>query len=237
MGTFYGGLIIKNRILAIIPARAGSKGIKKKNIKLLNGNPLISYTIAAAIESKIFDDVVVSTDSREIAKISEEYGATIPFIRPKELASDTAKSSEVIVYCLNYFKKENYRDFMLLQPTSPLRTAENIIEAYNLYRKKKADSVVSVCQTEFSPEFCFSLGNDLEISNFISKEIRRQELKKYFQLNGAIYISDVRNYLESKSFYKGKCFAYIMDKRNSIDIDDIFDFKFAEFLMLENKSL
>ena len=160
--------------LAIIPARGGSKGIKDKNIINLKGKPLIAYTLDAAIESQVFDEIVVSTDSLKIAEISKSFGAKIPFLRPKELASDNAKTVDVIIHVLNYYINQNieFDYFMLLQPTSPLRNSKDIKNAVNLLFEKNANSVVSVCETEHSPLWSNTLPEDLSLANFIKQEVK-----------------------------------------------------------------
>lgn len=225
---------MKEKILAIIPARSGSKGLKDKNIKKLNGKPLIAYTIEAAKESGLFEDIMVSTDSLEYTNISRQYGAIVPFLRDEKLSSDTASTVDVIVDVLKKMNK-TYYTFVLLQPTSPLRTSEDIKNAYELFINKKANSVVSVCEIEHNPLLANVLPSDLSLDNFIKKEnnIRRQDLGKYYRLNGAIYISKVEYYLRYKNFYEKDSYAYIMDKRNSVDIDDEIDFKLAEILERE----
>lgn len=225
-------------ILAIIPARSKSKGLKNKNIKLLNGKPMIAYTIEAAKKSGVFTDIVVSTDSREYAEISKKYGAISPFLRDENLSNDDAKTNDVIEDVIRKLefvgKKHDY--FMLLQPTSPLRKYNDIINALELMTKKKANSVISVCLTEHSPLYMNTLSDSLSMDNFLSKDIktRRQELPLHYRLNGAIYLSKIDYFLEYKNLYKEKCYAYIMQKENSIDVDDEFDFKIAEYLLKEN---
>ena len=223
------------KILAIIPARSGSKGLKDKNIKSLNGKPMIAYTIEAAAESNIFDDVIVSTDSQVYANISIEYGASVPFLRPNYLATDEATTRDVMIYTLNKLAETggNYDYFMILQPTSPLRKAEDILGAVKLLVQKDANSIVSVCESEYSPSYMNTLDESLSINGFINKAIktRRQELPKYYRLNGAIYLCKVDYYLNFGNLYNEKSFAYIMDKVSSIDIDDEVDFIIAESLM------
>ncbi|WP_018249169.1 pseudaminic acid cytidylyltransferase [Orenia marismortui] len=229
-----------NRIIAIIPARSGSKGLKDKNIKELNKKPMIAYTIEAAKKSGIFKDIIVSTDSREYAEIAIKYGADAPFLRSKELSNDAASSIDVIIDVLSEMKKlgKEYNYFMLLQPTSPLRTSQNIKEAYELLVEKEANAVVSVCETEHSPLLANTLDENLSLDNFLdeAKNMRRQDLTFFYRVNGAIYISKVRYFLKFKDFYKEKSFAYIMDKRESIDIDNYIDFKLAEVLLKEKKA-
>ncbi|MGL5126109.1 MAG: cytidylyltransferase domain-containing protein [Fusobacteriaceae bacterium] len=225
---------MNEKILAIIPARSGSKGLLHKNIKELNGKPLIAYTIEAAKKSEIFQDIFVSTDSKEYAEISEKYGATIPFLREELLSGDTSKISDVIVDILDRLEKlgKKYDYFILLQPTSPLRDEDDIIKAYNLLKDKNANSVVSVCEADHSPLWMNNLDGSLSMDNFI-KDLNknRQELKKYYRINGAIYLSKVDYYKKNRNFYDNSSFAYIMLKQNSVDIDTLLDFKFAEYLI------
>lgn len=226
---------MKNKILAIIPARSGSKGLRDKNIKLLNGKPLIAYTIEAAIKSNIFTDVVVSTDSEKYAEISREYGAKVPFLRSEENSTDKAGSTDMILEVLEELKKigERYDYFMLLQPTSPLRTSDDIIESYKLSIEKNANSIVGVCEPDHSPLIMNTLDKNLSMDNFLENLTanRRQDMKTYYRINGAIYLCNVDYFKEHKDFYKEKSFAYIMNKINSVDIDDIIDFKLAEILL------
>ncbi|NPV42754.1 MAG: acylneuraminate cytidylyltransferase family protein [Firmicutes bacterium] len=224
------------KFLAIIPARSGSKGIKDKNIKELNGKPMIAYTIEAAIKSYIFDDIVVSTDSEKYAQISREYGARVPFLRPDNLATDDASSKDVIEHVLKRLLKEGkkFDYFVLLQPTSPLRNKNDIIEAVDLLFLKNANAVISVCETDHSPLWTNTLCENLQIDNFIKKEVRnsrRQDLPKYYRLNGAIYIAQTDYFLKYKDWFKEKSYAYIMPKERSIDVDNILDFRLAEIIL------
>ncbi len=225
----------QKRFLAIIPARSGSKGLKDKNIRMLNGKPMIAYTIESAIESNIFDDIVVSTDSEIYADIAIKYGADVPFLRPDYLSSDEATTNDVIEHTIRELEKlgKIYDYFMILQPTSPLRTIEDIIGAVKLLFEKNANSVVSVCETEHSPLYMNVLDETLSMDNFLSQNVksRRQELPKYYRLNGAIYLCKLDYFLEYKNLYKEKSYAYIMENKRSIDIDDELDFLIAETLM------
>jgi len=229
---------VDDKILAIIPARSGSKRLKDKNIKNLNGKPMISYTIEAALKSEIFSNVIVSTDSHKYAEIAEKVGVEVPFIRPEKLAADESTTNDVILHAISEMEKRNdgYDYFMLLQPTSPLRTAENIKRSYFLAKEKNANAVVSVCETDHNPLWSNTLDKSLSLDNFIDKkkDQRRQELPTYYRLNGAIYLAKVSYYKKNNDFYNDKSYAYIMNKRESIDVDDIIDFKLAEVLMEEN---
>lgn len=223
-------------ILALIPARGGSKGVPRKNIKLLLDKPLIAYTIEAALQVGFVDKVIVSTDDLEIAQISREYGAEVPFLRPYELATDEAKSIDVILHAMDWMEKEHgaFNLILLLQPTSPFRNREDIKAALDIFFKKNAKAVVSVCEAEHSPLWMNTLNDDLNMKDFIRKDIlnkNRQELGKYYRINGAIYIAEWDYLKQNKTFFGDKTYAYIMPKERSIDIDTEMDFKFAEFLM------
>ncbi|MYL69834.1 CMP-N-acetlyneuraminic acid synthetase [Halobacillus litoralis] len=222
--------------LAIIPARSGSKGLVDKNVKLLNGKPLIAYTIEAAINSKVFDEVMVSTDSPKYAETAKKWGADVPFLRDDKFASDTASSWDAVRDVLNQYSKQGkiFDKVTLLQPTSPLRDAEEIIGAFNLMEKKDAETVVSVCEVDHSPLFTNTLPPSLSLNNFVKNDLfqaRRQELPKHYRINGAIYIVQVKNLYSGNSLYNEKSFAYLMSKKKSIDIDDELDFKFAKLIV------
>lgn len=224
------------RVLGFIPARGGSKGVKDKNIRSLNGKPLIAYTIEEALKSDIFEDVIVSTDSQKIAQISKQYGANVPFLRPNEFAKDNSPTIDAVIHCIDFIKDvgKEYNEIILLQPTSPLRKARHIKEAYNLFNEKKASFVISMCECEHSPLWANTVGEDLNIDNFIKEEIknqRRQDLPTYYRINGSIYIAKVYKLLQEKSFFGKDSYAYIMDRRNSVDIDTIYDFKLAEIYL------
>lgn len=221
--------------LAIIPARSGSKGLRNKNILPLKERPLIHYTIEAALGSNCFEDVLVSTDSLQYKEISESAGAWVPFLRQEDLSNDTAKTDDVIINILGKLNSigKTYDKFMLLQPTSPLRNQNHIIEAFNLLNEKNANAVVSVCEAEHSPLLCNNIQPDLNMDHFIKKNIRRQDLDTYYRLNGAIYLLRTEYFLQYRYFYHSESYAYIMDKRSSVDIDDIYDFKLAQALLEE----
>lgn len=224
-----------NRLLAIIPARSGSKGIKDKNIKNINNKPLMAYTIEASIKSKIFDDIIVSTDSFEYRSIARSYGAWVPFLRSKELATDTTSILEVILNVLNKLENigKTYDYFVLLKPTSPLRNEDDIIESVNLLLENKANSVVSVCEVENGRSLNVKLNLDGSLDNAFNDvvKLRSQNLNKEYRINGAIYICNIKYFLYKKSFYKEKSYPYVMDKIKSIDIEDMYQFRFAEFLI------
>lgn len=221
--------------IAVIPARSGSKGVKDKNIRDLCGKPLIAYTIEAAIKSGEFVEVMVSTDSEKYAKIAKQYGAEVPFLRSAVTASDTASSWDMVEEVLNCYRKQGkeFDTFCLLQPTSPLRTADDICKAYSLYYDRAEFAVVSVCEAEHSPLWCGHLPDSQEFSNFISKaaQKRRQDAGMFYRLNGAIYIVNIERFKEEKNLYQKGSFAYIMSQDRSVDIDTELDFKFASVIL------
>ncbi|WP_270670117.1 acylneuraminate cytidylyltransferase family protein [Paraclostridium bifermentans] len=222
------------KFLAIIPARSGSKGLKDKNIKQLKNKPLIAYTIEAAKKSNIFDNIIVSTDSTVYADISKEYGAEIPFLRPKQISEDATTTVDVIVHTLKELKKrgKTYDYFVLLQPTSPLRNFEDIRGAVSMLIEKQANSIISVCEVDHSSELNICLGESYSMDGFLNnKNLRRQDMPTEYRVNGAIYICHVKYFEKHKNFYDNNSYAYIMDKKNSIDIDDIYDFKVAEAML------
>lgn len=221
--------------IAIIPARSGSKGVKDKNIRDLNGKPLMAYTIEAAFKSGEFDKVMVSTDSEKYADIARSLGASVPFLRSKDTASDTASSWNMVEEVLKNYKElgKTFDTFCLLQPTSPLRTAEDIKNAYNIYREKAEFAVVSVCEAEHSPLWCGQLPQNKEFVGFVDPDSqkRRQDAGKFFRINGAIYIVNIERFMSDIFLYKKGSFAYIMPQDRSVDIDTEIDFKLAEIIM------
>ena len=224
--------------LAIIPARGGSKRLPRKNVLDLCGKPLIAWSIEAALKSKYISKIIVSSDDEEILNIAKEYKAD--FIkRPDELASGTATTFDALKHTLENVEKYDY--VVLLQPTSPLRTEKHINEAIELLEEKNADAIISVCEMEHSPLWSNILDKNLDMSNFLSDEVlnkRSQDLPKYYRLNGAIYICKIDKFLQNRGFFlKDKVFAYIMDKKDSVDIDEEIDFKLAQFcLTLQGKN-
>ena len=214
------------KIIAIIPARSGSKGLPDKNIKDLNGKPLIAYSIEAANESKCFDKVLVSTDSEKYAEISKKYGAKVPFLRSAENSNDESGTWGACEEVLNNLD-EKFDVVVLLQPTSPFRTAQNIKEALDLFFLKNADTVVSVTQISHPLEWYNHLPDDNSLANFEAEEIRtkrRQDLRPCYTMNGAVYIVK-RELLKPDLYLCGEnSFAYVMDEANSVDIDSESDF-------------
>lgn len=227
-------------MIAIIPARGGSKGLPGKNIKLLNGKPLIAYTIEAALFSKKFSRIIVNTDDLEIAKIAMQYGAEVPFMRPQYLATDGAKSIDVLKHTIDYLQKHDHINIdvlTILQPTSPLRTSEDIIEAIDIFTNKNADSVISYCQEHHPIVWNKYINNDGKFENIFEENLdNRQEVKSSYYPNGAIYILKKKLILENQ-YYTENSYPYIMPRNKSIDIDTIEDFEHCAYIMMKNNTL
>ena len=221
--------------IAVIPARSGSKGLKNKNIMELNGKPLMAYTIEAALSSGIFDCVHVSTDSEMYAEIAREYGADVPFLRLKELSGDTISSWDALRYVMERYQElgREFEYVTLLQPTSPLRDAKDIENAYKIFEEKNADAVISVCELEHSIQICNTLGDNQSMYRFIdsNKVGARQLGETFYRLNGAIYMQKSEMLMNHQNLYNENSYAYVMDKIHSIDIDDAFDFRMAQMAM------
>lgn len=222
--------------IAIIPARSGSKGLKDKNIRELNGKPLLAYSIEAAKQSGKFDVIHVSTDSPRYADIARRYGADIPFLRSAATATDTASTWDAVRFVLAEYeiRKEHFDTVTVLQPTSPLRTAEDILGAFTFFEEKQANMISTVCKMEHSPLWSNTLPDDLSMENFEDEKIAllpRQSLPTYYRENGAIYILKTKHLLTEENVYKNKCFAYIMENEHSIDIDGELDFLIAQTIM------
>jgi CMP-N-acetylneuraminic acid synthetase len=224
--------------LAIIPARGGSKRLPRKNILPLGGKPLIAWSIEAGIKSKYIDEVIVSSDDDEILNIAKNYHS-LSVKRPDELASDNASSFDAIKHTIESIEKK-YDYIVLLQPTSPLRESKHIDEAIELLEEKKAKAIVSMCEMEHSLLWSNTLPKSLDISSFLNHDIknkRSQDLKTYYKLNGAIYICKVERLLQEKTFFiKDNIFAYIMDRKSSVDIDEEIDFLLASSIINWYKS-
>lgn len=220
------------RILAVIPARGGSKGVPGKNIKSLCGKPLIYYTLDAVKPFGTDIDICVSTDDIKIREVVERYGISVPFLRPEHLATDTASTADVLLHALQFYheKGKDYDIILLLQPTSPFRQASHIGEALALFRED-IDMVVSVRESHAASVICCeNTDGYLEIP-LNSKVLRRQDAPMYYEYNGAIYVINVRSFLETQSLVFSRRIKYLMDERASVDIDTQLDFEYAEFLM------
>lgn len=230
-----------NDVLAIIPARGGSKGLPGKNILGLKGIPLIAHTILAAKNSKVISRVVVSTEDSHIANISKSFGAEVPCLRPKELAEDSSNVIEAIFHMLNYLKtKENYNPkyIVLLQGTSPLRNSNHIDEALEKMINGNFNGIISVCECEVNPYWTnIFKGDQLEYFIEDGKNIsRRQDLPKIYRYNGAIFAATKEFFLKEKSFEGKGVTGYVMDRESSVDIDTEFDFNLVKMIM-ENEGI
>lgn len=216
-------------VLAIIPARAGSKGIPGKNKRLICGKPLVAWTILAAQKASCVDKIIVSTDDEDIAEIARGLGVEVPFMRPREIARDDTPGTVPVQHVLSVIK--GYETAVLLQPTSPLRTAKDIDGLVGSLGE--FPSVVSVSSTTEPIEWTFTLRNDGSLKPISKKGVppRRQVTSPTFTLNGAIYYFDIQWFLRIGAFIDAKTMAYIMPRNRSIDIDSEFDWKIAEFLL------
>lgn len=225
------------KILVIIPARGGSKGIPHKNIKPLNGKPLIHYTIDEAREIVDDEDICVSTDDPEIIKCVEDYGLKVPFVRPAELATDTAGTYEVLLHALNYCEQQgkHYDVVLLLQNTSPFRTAEHVKEALKLYTPY-VDMIVSVKECAANPYYCVFEETEegfLHVCKGDGNIFRRQDAPKVYEYNGAIYIMNAETLKSTHMHKMQKRVKYVMDDRSSFDLDTMWDWQMAEMMAKE----
>jgi CMP-N-acetylneuraminic acid synthetase len=223
-------------MLAIIPARGGSVGLPGKNILPLCGIPLIGYTIRAAVDSGIFDKIIVSTDDEQIAKVSRSFGADVPFLRPRELATSEAKSMDVHFHALEWLKEKlKYipDNLTVLQPTSPLRDASTIRKAYQMFKDCNAKRLVGVSESKDHFYWTFSLDNKKlsPLSGKFHLNLRRQDLPKSYTVNGSIYIGELQTLLQEGDFLGPDTIGFIMPRIKSVDIDDIVDFNLAETLL------
>lgn len=218
-----------NDTLFVIPARGGSKGLPGKNIKELCGKPLITYSIDVARAFVDDEHICVSTDSEEIKRVVEDYGLSVPFIRPGSLATDTATSNDVLVHAVNYFKQRGreYNRLILLQPTSPLRSIEDVAGSLDLYRDD-IDMVVSVSKSHAPAVLCNDDENGYLQLVYNKKTTGRQQLQEMYEFNGAVYVINIKSLLEKGIAGFSKKVKYVMSKERSVDIDDIYDFKLAE---------
>jgi CMP-N,N'-diacetyllegionaminic acid synthase len=230
------------KILGVIPARAGSKGVPGKNIRMLAGKPLIAYTIESALKSSMITDVVVSTDSEEIKTVAEQYGVEVPFLRPAALASDTALAVPTIQHALQemeQYKKVKYDYVAMLQPTSPLKTAEDIDAALNQLIKEDADGIISVVTVDNNHPMKMKkfLGEGGKSGLLVDYEAPpyencpRQFLPPVFMVNGALYATKRDVFMEIGSFKGNKCIGYIMPMDKSVNIDTELDFILAEHML------
>ncbi|MDR3627007.1 MAG: acylneuraminate cytidylyltransferase family protein [Ignavibacteriaceae bacterium] len=223
------------KIISIIPARGGSKGLPKKNILQLNGKPLIAWTIEKALQSKYIDRIFVSTDSEEIAGIAEKFGCNVPFLRPEEFARDSSPSSEAIIHALDCFEKlgERFDYIALLEPTSPLRKMNDIdLSIKKIINNENADCLVSVGEIHTEHPFIIK---KMDFEGFVSPYIsnaksiyQRQQADKAYFPYGVIYLSKIESYKKNKTFYLEKTLSYEIERWQNYEIDDIEDFMIIE---------
>ena len=213
----------------IIPARAGSKRIKNKNLKVLAGKPLVAWTIETALNSGLFDEIILSTDSEEIYEIGQLYGLQKIGLRPRHLAGDYAIAADVIAHYLSETRKQKV---CYLQPTSPLRSVEDIVSSFALMDRENAYSVISVCEYDIPSNWIYNSEQRFEkfVENISTK--RSQDFTQSYRLNGAVYWFDSQQFLKYKThLIPKKSVPYVMPLNRSVDIDTLEDFKLAEFYL------
>jgi len=220
------------KILAIIPARGGSKGVPRKNIKLLAGKPLIVWTIEEAKKSKYISKLILSSEDDEIINVAKEYGCEVPFKRPVKLAQDNTPGIDAILHAIEQCPGYDY--IILLQPTSPLRTSEDIDDFISYFINQNVNACVSVCEPSKSPYWMYQLGTSNNLIPLLKENAsisRRQDLPKAYALNGALYIANIEWIKQTKNFVTDETVAYVMPVNRSYDIDTIDDFQICEYLL------
>lgn len=223
------------KILFVVTARGGSKGVPRKNIKLLGGMPLIAYKIIAAQKCRYEKRILVSTDDEEIAKVGRKYGAEVPFMRPAELSTDSASSVDVVLHAMNWIKdnsKEKYDYVCLLEPSSPFASYKDFDKAFELIQETDADTLLGMKEVDVTSNFIHSLDKDGKLSEFYYaikdlKSIRRQDQAKEYTMNGCMYIAKWDYFMKNKLFHSENSVPYIMSEENSIEIDTMLDYEIA----------
>lgn len=225
-------MIEDKKVLAIIPARGGSKGIPRKNLKTINGKPLINFTIEAAKGCEYIDKVVVSTEDKEIAEVAMRAGAIVPFLRPDELATDEAKTIDVVMHTVEFYEKkaENYDIIVLLQPTSPLRDSDDIKRCLEYFMRKEQRSLLTVSEVADHPLLIRQFGEGNVLTKLVEEDsdVRRQDMKKFFRVNGAVYINSMSQLSEKTKLNENEM-GYVLSKEHGVDIDTEEDFILAEY--------
>jgi len=228
-------MIEGHSVLAIIPARGGSKGIPRKNIRMIAGKPLIAWTIEEAKKSKFIDCLITSTEDEEIASIAKSFGCDVPFLRPTELAKDDTPGIAPVIHAIKTLP-QHYNYVMLLQPTSPLRTVADIDGCLQECVRTKAPSCVSVVQPDKKPHWMYHRHDDGKLHPLINESkyfVRRQDIPPVYALNGAVYVAKTEWISETKSFVSDQTVGFSMEKLSSLDIDDETDFKICDYLLKE----
>ena len=225
------------KTLGLIPARGGSKGVPRKAVLAMAGKPLIGWTIEAALAAEGLDRVVVTSEDAEIIEVARAFGADVPFVRPAELSADDTPGMEPVTHALHWLQREQgYTPdwVLLLQPTSPLRTAGDIDAAIRMATERGADSVVSVTEAADHPWWTKRLDDEGQLHDFVEQTggaVRRQELPDAYALNGAIYLARRDRLLRDRSWYGERTLAYVMPPERSLDIDTPWDFELADLVL------
>ena len=231
-------MISGKSVLAIIPARGGSKEIPRKNIREVGGKPLIAWTIEEAKKSKYIDRLILSSENEEIIKVAKAWGCEVSFVRPMELAQDDTPGIEPVLHAIKSIH-EKYDYVVILQPTSPLRKVEDIDGCIELCAKRNVPACVSVTEPDKSPYWMFTINKKGQLNSFVASVrpvTRRQDLPRVYALNGAVYVAK-KDWLEkNKTFISEETVAYVMGKERSVDVDDLFDLQLCEFFLVHKNS-
>ncbi len=231
-------MIFGKTILAIIPARGGSKGVPRKNVRMAAGKPLIAWSIVEAQKSKYIDRLILSSEDEEIISVARQWKCDVPFLRPAELATDDVSGIEPVLHAIGSLQ-EKYDYVVLLQPTSPLRIAEDIDGCIQKCVLKDSPACVTVTEPEKSPYWMFYMNDSERIVPLIEQEnivLLRQNLKNLYVLNGSVYVAKIDWFVRNKKFITDETTAYVMPKDRSIDIDTELDFTFCEFLLKKDRT-
>jgi len=226
--------------IAVIPARGGSKGLPGKNVKSMAGKPMMAWTIEAALASTGFARVIVSTDDQEIAAVGRHYGAETPFLRPAEFGTDSASVVDVVLHAVEWLESQegfSPSQIMLLQPTSPLRTSEDIRSVLTLFSERQPESVVSVVPMQHPPHWLKSINEQGELVPWFEGNLpdRRQSVGELYMPNGAIYMIAMDVLRKQHTFYPGCTLAYVMPPERSIDVDSAWEFYLAQLILMDQR--
>lgn len=227
------------RVLFVITARGGSKGVPRKNVRILGKIPLIAYNIISAKKCNVDKRIIVSTDDEEIADVGIQYGAEVPFMRPDFLATDTADSMDVVEHAMQWIRKNDIRRYdyvCLLEPSSPFASYKDLDNAFALLTKSGADTLLGMKEVEVSRKFIYSLDSENKLSYFYDaikelKSVRRQEQPKEYTMNGCMYIAKWDYFDKHKMFHSRNSIPYVMPDEKSIEIDSMLNYKVANFIV------
>ena len=232
-----------HKVLAVIPARGGSKGIPKKNLHNLAGKPLIYYSLSACQKSKLITDIIVTTDNLDIKKTVESYGLEVPFLRPERLATDDALAIPTVIHSVKKMEKLKNKEYdyvIMIQPTAPLRTAKDIDDSLELLFTEDTDSIISIVDVDNYHPIKMKVINKNRLLDFQDSDLEnppRQSLPKVYIVNGAIYATKRNVLIENETFKGESCFPFVMPQERSVNIDNISDFIVAEYyLSLDEKN-